>query len=50
MDDGDGEPRPLHRDINPDEWQESAELVVNNDAIGRYRQLIQIPVGTAAES
>lgn len=28
----------------------ATELVVNDDAIGRYRQLIQTPVGTATES
>lgn len=28
----------------------ATELVVNDDAIGRYRQLIRPPAGTAAES
>ncbi|MGH3867080.1 MAG: hypothetical protein ACRDQ4_13245 [Pseudonocardiaceae bacterium] len=28
----------------------ATELVVNDDAIGRYRQLIRTPLGTAAES
>jgi hypothetical protein len=28
----------------------ATELIVNDDAIGRYRQLIHTPVGTSAKS